>query len=284
MAARSSAFLSPLSGGQCGRLPTTIGSLRVQVQMPAQVSALLAELGSHLPALLGGNFVGIYLYGSLTQRAFNPRRSDIDCVVVTRRKLTDAQFRRIGAWLRKFQSSNPWTARLQMSFLIRDRVLTGNASACLYQFGRWKRSRSDGNPIIWVNILESGIVLRGPRPESFVPAITREILFEALKREVGYLREELVEKRQSKWRDVPFYRSYAVLTLCRILYTRKTGKVVSKPRAARWATGQFGGQWKSVIAQAVESDAGRLGRRIQLAPIRAFMRFTEEQVRTAICA
>src|SRR5437867_6648249 len=162
--------------------------------IPTQVSALLQDLAAHLPVILGRNLVGLYLYGSLTQRAFNRKLSDIDCIVVTQRELSDAQFKKLGVWLAEVAESNAWTARMQILFLIKNKVLTMNSKACLYQFGLLKRSGSDGNPIIWMNILKSGIVLFGPRPESFVPVITTEILFQALEREVSYLREEISEK------------------------------------------------------------------------------------------
>ncbi len=176
--------------------------------IPAKVSALLRELAAQLPVILGRNLFGVYLYGSLTQSAFDPRRSDVDCIVVTRRDMSDAQFSRLGEWLKRSAESNLWVARLQMLFLNRDEVLTMDARACLYQFGVLNRGTSDGNPIIWMNVLKSGVVLYGPRPETFVPAITPQILFEALAREVGYLREEISEKPESEWRDVPHYRVY----------------------------------------------------------------------------
>jgi hypothetical protein len=244
---------------------------------PAQVSALLRELAARLPVILGRNLVGIYLYGSLTQRAFDPRRSDVDLIVVTRRDLTDAQFRRLGAWLARASESNPWATRLQMSFLIRDEVLTMNSKACLYQFGKLVRGGSDGNPIIWMNVLESGVVLHGPRPETFVPDITREILFEALVREVGYLREEIVEKRESEWRDVPSYRAYAVLTLCRILYSLAHGTIVSKKRAARWALRNLPERWHEIIVLALESG-GERQTSIPLSRIRKFIAFADAQL------
>src|SRR5207253_390538 len=103
-------------------------------RIPAQVAALLQELTARLPVILGRNLVGIYLYGSLTQRAFNPKRSDVDLIVVTRRDLSAAQFKRLDAWLARAAESNPWIARLQMLFLIKTEVLTMNAKACLYQF------------------------------------------------------------------------------------------------------------------------------------------------------
>src|SRR4030095_15045241 len=144
--------------------------------IPNQVTDLLQELTSQLPVLLGKNLFGVYVYGSLTQRAFNPKRSDIDCIVVTNRELSDAQFRKLDRWLARNLRTNPWAARLQITFLIKDEILTMDSKGCLFQFGRLRRSGSDGNPIIWMNVLKSGIVLYGPRPESFVPEITDEIL------------------------------------------------------------------------------------------------------------
>jgi Domain of unknown function (DUF4111) len=246
--------------------------------IPAQASALLKDITARLPGILGRNLVGVYLYGSLTQRAFNPKRSDIDCIVVTGRDLSDAQFNKVGAWLARAAESNPWTARLQMLFLIRNEVLTMNSKACLYQFGSLKRSGSDGNPIIWMNVLKSGVTLFGPRPESFVPAITPEILFHALEREVGYLREEISGKPESEWRDVPSYRAYAVLTLCRILYSFRKGTIVSKPRAARWAIKHLPEAWRGIILQALETHAAGQSADISLSRIEQFIDFADAQL------
>jgi hypothetical protein len=253
-------------------------------RIPAQVSALLAELKTQLPHTLGRNLVGVYLYGSLTQRAFDVKRSDVDLIVVTRRDLSAAEFRRVDAWLKRARAANAWAARLQMSFLIRDEVLTMNAKACHYQFGELKRGGSDGNPIIWLNVLRSGVVLYGVRPERFVPEVTREILFAALVREVGYLRAEICEQAESVWRDVASYRAYAVLTLCRILYSHRHGTIVSKQRAAKWALGTLPARWHALIRQALASDAGAHVKEIPLARIAALIEFADAQLRaTPMC-
>jgi len=246
--------------------------------VPPQVSSLLHDLAIRLPVILGKNLTGIYLYGSLTQRAFIPERSDIDCIVVTRRDLSDSQFKRIDALLARHLKTNPWAARLQMSFLIKDEVLTMDSRACLFQLGVFQRCGSDGNPIIWMNVLQSGIVLCGPPPQSFVPTITREILFQALAREVGYLREEIILKPQSEWRDLDSYRAYAVLTLCRILYSHGKGTIVSKKRAARWAITRLPGQLAEIVRQALASDAGKLTTSIPRARIEQFISYVEAKI------
>lgn len=248
--------------------------------VPAKVWELLREVAARLPVILGRNLVGVYVYGSLTQRAFDPKRSDVDCIVVTRRDVSEAQFRRLGEWLARAAESNPWAARLQMLFLIRDEVLTMDSKACLYQFGVLKRGGSDGNPIIWSNVLESGLVLYGPRPESFVPEITPGILSAALAREVGYLREEISLKPESEWRDVPSYRAYAVLTLCRILYSSSKGTIVSKPRAARWALKHLPEEWHGLIRQAQGGNHRGGPADIPLPRIEQFIAFADERLRS----
>src|SRR5437773_2304083 len=228
--------------------------MRTVKHISAELCELLREVEVRLSALLRKNLVGIYVHGSVTQRSFNPERSDVDVIVVTRRNLSDAQFRKVSERLAVIADSNSWAKRLQMLFLIRDEVLKMNSKACLYQFGVFKRSGSDGNPIIWMDVMKSGVVLYGANPDSFVPAITRHILFQALDREVHYLRQEISEKLRSEWRDVPSYRAYAVLTLCRILYSSRNGTIVSKQRAGEWAIKHLPSEWAEIILQALESD------------------------------
>jgi hypothetical protein len=252
--------------------PTTFPSVP---RLPAQASTLLHDLKAHLPVILGKNLVGIYLYGSVTQRAFDPSRSDIDGIVVTRRTLTDRQFRTLRTWMARKARANPWTRRVQLIFLLKNNVLTMNAPSCLYQFGRLSRGTSDGNPIIWIDVLDRGVVLSGAKPRSLVPTISATLLEQALEREIGYLRAEMIRKSRSKWRDVPSYRAYVVLTLCRILYSFHTGKIVSKPVAARWAVRSLPRPWHVLIRQASRGESRKRATRLPLARIAQFIAFAE---------
>jgi len=56
----------------------------------------------------------------------------------------------------------------------------------------------------------------------------------------------------SPWLDNPFYRSYAVLTMCRMHYTLQYGVVVSKPLAARWAQTTLDARWTPLIQAALD--------------------------------
>ncbi len=186
-------------------------------------------------------------------------------------KLADVAFTRLNAWLTEAALQEPWFARLQMPVLVKRNVLVDDPQACLYQFGALKRSGSDGNPIIWMDFFRRGHTLIGPDPKSFVLEISTEILQRALVREVGYLREEMVAKPDSEWRDVLSYRAYAVLTLCRILYSFRTGGITSKPQAAQWAMDHSPIEWHDLIQRALA--AGELDGldRLPISQIEAFI-------------
>jgi hypothetical protein len=246
------------------------------VQPTRAVRGTLRRLTRALDAILGANLFGVYLYGSLTQRAFDSARSDIDCIVVVRRDLTDTQLLKLRQWLAEAALVDPGIPRLQMQVLLKGRLLRPDTRGYLYQFGALRRSGSDGNPIIWMNVLVSGLTLRGPAPATFLPVITSEMLFKALVREVAYLRKE-IGNPASKWRDSRIYRAYAILTLCRILYSHRFGVVVSKPRAARWALETLPTRWHSLVRSAVESDSGRRST-LALPRIARFIEFVGAQL------
>ncbi len=223
---------------------------------------LLHDLADEMQADLGQNLVGLYTYGSITQNAFDPRRSDLDCVAVIRRRLSPRAISRLRTGLERLSTRYRWKRRLQLTILIQRELLQPSANGWLYQFGRFSRTGSDGNPIIWSNILETGKVLFGPDPQTFVPRITPALMRVALHREIGYLRTELVTKPTSEWRNKATYRRYAALTVCRILYTLKTGRVVSKRKAALWALRRLPSIHRAIVMRAIAPQ-----QRIRLLPL-----------------
>ena len=210
--------------------------------LPDEFRDVAKLLKDHLPRLLGPNLVGLYVYGSALDPSFVSGRSDLDCLLVTETALDATSFDALSAWLRQTAEDELSLPRIQMSLLVRDRVLQDDPAACLYQFGVLSHSGSDGNPIVWLDFFARGMVLHGPDPRGFVPEITPAILHAALVREVGYLREEISTKPESEWRHRSSYRAYAVLTLCRILYSNATGRVESKANAAHWFMAETPGE------------------------------------------
>jgi len=247
-------------------------------RLPKNVSLLIEKLATEIPTILGRNLVGIYPYGSVTNSSFNPERSDVDCIVVTRRDVSEPQFRKLKQLFEQTEKSNSWATRLQIIFLIKGQLLKMNARACHYQFGLFRRGRSDGNPIIWLDYLRNRKIVFGPSVDTFLPEITPRTFLRALRRELHYLREEISLKPKSEWRDVPMYRAFAVLTICRVLYSFDKGTIVSKPAAAEWAMRTLPERWSGIINRALDFNENGQESEIPLRRIEQFLTFAESKL------
>jgi predicted nucleotidyltransferase len=204
-------------------------------QVPEELSVLLRRIVEDFPAILKGNLVGIYLWGSLTYDAFDERCSDVDSVVVTRRDVADAEFSALARWFRKSARGNPWVRRLDMRFVIDREFLDKKSRCCGFYSGKLTRHGSDGNPIIWLNVGTCGLTLWGRDARSIAPAISNRCLNDALLLELDYLYEDLAKNAGSRSDRTFRHNAYAVLTACRIVYTARYRTVVPKEQAYKWA-------------------------------------------------
>jgi streptomycin 3"-adenylyltransferase len=215
--------------------------------IPKEILTLLAEMANDFPSILENNLVGIYLWGSLTYEAFDKRCSDIDCIVVTRQDVNDEEFSALELWFEQSLKRNPWADKFDMRFVIDNEFLDKNSKCCGFHFGKLVRHGSDGNPIIWVNIGQSGITLWGKPAAEIAPPVTKECLNEALFLELEYLKENLAENVGDKSNLAFFHNSYAVLTACRIFYTAHNKTLVSKEMAFGWTKENIPKKWHAVI-------------------------------------
>src|SRR5579863_2345414 len=97
--------------------------------IPDDLSGLLHSISTSFPAILHGNLVGIYLWGSLTYDAFNETCSDVDFVVVTHRDLDGREFSELDDWFSNQAKQNRWVSRIDMRFVI-DHEFLDKASPC----------------------------------------------------------------------------------------------------------------------------------------------------------
>ena len=73
---------------------------------PQTVRNQIEGFTEHLVRLLGDNLTGIYLHGSLAMGCFNPDRSDIDLLVITRQSMTPETAREVARLVLDY-SGNP---------------------------------------------------------------------------------------------------------------------------------------------------------------------------------
>jgi hypothetical protein len=219
-----------------------------------EVDEVLAALLSGSRALLGDDLFGMYLSGSLASGGFDAETSDIDFVVVTRAdpRSLHAEFATLNRQLQA--SGSPWAAKLEGSFLPL-RVFEDFNPACtpfptIAMGGRYGlRHKRIEHALQRFMLREHGIALAGPEPATFIAPVPPEALkAETLDVLHGWWRAQLDDPVRLKRRG---YQAYAVLTMCRMLYTLATGGVTSKPAAARWARPHLPEQWRELIDRAL---------------------------------
>lgn len=222
------------------------------MDVPEDLSGLLQAIAIDLPAILRGNLVGIYLWGSLSYNAFDETCSDVDCIGVTRRDLDDREFSKLDEWFKNKKRANQWVDRIDMRFVINREFLDRNSRCCgFYHYaGRLIRHGSDGNPIIWMNIAQSGITLWGRDAKLIAPRVSAQCLNEALLLELNYLREDLTSHVGNRSDKAFIHNAYAVLTACRVLYSAYHGALASKGEAYKWAMETVPPIWRAVIQNA----------------------------------
>jgi hypothetical protein len=225
-----------------------------------EINALLNDLLSRVQQLLGKQFVGLYLYGSLASGDFDVQRSDIDFVAVTASVLPAQMLPALASMHQQLAAMHPkWTSRLEGSYVPQQALRRYHTAQAHYPALRMDGSFDvDHHGPDWVihlyMIREHGIALAGPDPKTLIDPIQPDDLRHAT---LATLREwwtpMLDDPTRLRQRQ---YQAYAVLTMCRALYTLQHGAVVSKEVAARWAQSVFGEQWQHLIEEALAWPRG----------------------------
>jgi hypothetical protein len=145
--------------------------------------------------------------------------------------------------------------------VINNEFLDKSSKCCgFYPYtGKLVRHRSDGNPLIWMNIGQSGITLCGEDASLIAPAISDQCLNDALLLELRYLREDLRANVGNRSDKAFAHNAYAVLTACRIFYSAHHRSLVSKDRAYAWAAEMLPPTWLPVLQNAKENRSKNRG-------------------------
>lgn len=248
----------------------------------ADVNAFLNEVLTGAQAILGDNFVGMYLDGSLASGDFAYETSDIDFVVATAKDVSAAQMAALVEMHGRIsQTDSKWAIELEGAYIPLPALRRyDNHNAAHPYIGRGaSRLRREHLDIDWVIhryvLYNWGVALTGPPSPSLIDPVTPDELRQAT--------ADLLAQWWAPMLDDPThlehdgYRAYAVMTMCRALYTLQQGDVLSKPAAGRWALAHLDEQWTAIIERAMNWKNGRPMSNIQ--ETQAFILFTYETSR-----
>jgi len=217
----------------------------------ADIYALLVSLLAQIQEILGDKLVGFYLYGSLVWGDFDYEISDIDLLAIIAADIDDLEFTSLKKMHDEFAVQHKqWHNRIEVQYF---------SASGLKKF-KTKPSKmaviSPGEPfhlieagsewlMNWYFVHEYGVTLFGPPPQNFIGPISKEEFIDAVKEHAKSWRKHIVQTMHKR----P-YQSYAILTMCRALYTVKNGNQVSKKQAALWAQEQLP-EWSALIQRAL---------------------------------
>jgi hypothetical protein len=220
-----------------------------------EINRVLRLLLDEMHRTLGDELVGLYVFGSLATGDFNPGRSDIDWMAAVRRPLSTEILETLRAMHNRVASSGlEWANRMEGSYIPVEHLKIYDPSYSYYPSlrsdGSFEIDFHDSGWIIQLSVIrERGIILMGPDPKSLIEPIPVETVKKAARDILTeWWQPQLVDHSHLQEAE---YQVYAVLTMCRAFYTIKTGQVVSKDTAARWAVTQLGERWRGLIEEAI---------------------------------
>lgn len=209
-----------------------------------QIELLLAAVRD----VLGEDVVGAYLFGSAVLGGLQAR-SDVDVLVVSRRRTTRAEKQRLVA---KLLAASLRPRPLELTIVVEDEIRPWRYPPRMdFQYGDWWRSefeRGEVEPWAATNPDLASLVrmalladtpLLGPPPAEVFEPVPRSDYVDALVHGIDGLLQDL----ESDTRNV-------VLTLARIWSGLVTDEVRSKDDAAGWALARLPARHRPVLARA----------------------------------
>ncbi|MCL5996134.1 MAG: DUF4111 domain-containing protein [Chloroflexi bacterium] len=249
--------------------------MSTQIAFPTpypDVNAVLDALLAGVQTVLGDHLIGMYVHGSLANGDFDPQRSDIDLLAVTAAELPAEMLRALKAMHARITAGDlAWKTNVEISYIPQQALRRYDPAHHHHPALRADGSFDvDGHGSDWVIqryiIREKGYALVGPPPQTLIDPVRPDELRRAAQ---GILREWWAPQLDDHSHLLTSeYQAYAILTMCRSLYTLKHGTVSSKPVAARWAQQALEPRWAALIEQALAwrhgAELGRLNETLDL--------------------
>jgi hypothetical protein len=218
-----------------------------------EVNNIIDHLLANAKSILGEQFVGLYLHGSLITGDFNLKSSDIDFLCVTTEKLSDeiiSALEEMHAELSKVDKK--WAYQLEGSYAPQEDMRHYNPENGPYPSvheGAFYLAGHESHWIIQRHLLrKNAVIVEGIDPKSFIDPVSVKDIHGAI---LEFLNEWWIPMLENPIKlEKQDYQAYAILTMCRMLCTFENDEIASKPASARWVKNSFD-EWRDLIEWAL---------------------------------
>lgn len=220
-----------------------------------QIDSLIKDYVERSREILQDNIVGVYLHGSSVMGCFNPKKSDIDLIVVVDRPLCDTVKREYMDMVVEFNALGP-AKGIEMSIVLREvckPFLYPTPFELHFSAGHleWYEEAPDDYiskmkgtdkdlAAHFMIINKRGICLYGaPIKEVFAEVPGRDYMDS-----IWFDVEEAAE-------EITVYPMYLTLNLARVLAYKEEGLVLSKKEGGEWAIATLPAEYRPLILDAM---------------------------------
>lgn len=229
---------------------------------PESVTAQIQQLREHVQNILGTNFVGLYLHGSLALGCFNPLQSDIDLLVVTDQVMrTDIKYQIAKLLL----GASMAPTAIEISFLVKS-IISPFQHPLPYdlhysedwredftsalQTGAWRtwndEPHTDVDLTAHVTItVNRGVCLYGRPIKEVFPDVPTH-----------YYRTALLTDFDWSLPQATIIPTYFILNACRTCAYLQEGSILSKDEGGTWGLRVLPPQFHKLIQQALNVYRG----------------------------
>lgn len=225
---------------------------RFPKKTPGSVRKTLRELFSAVQSTVQDNLVGLYLYGSLAMDCYNPRSSDIDIIIVIKKKLLQGQRKKLIEYLTAVCSKKK---RIELSIVCEDVIKNPRYPIMVdLHFEYWGDTfENELDKEILSNLYTTrvrGFCVWGAPICNVFSEIPAEYHFRSVIEDIQHTRKYLHEIPERIGYDVTVYW---ILSSCRILAFVREEKVFSKLEGGHWGIVNLPNEYHGLIRQALSS-------------------------------
>lgn len=234
-----------------------VGKMKRQL-ISIEINDLLQQLLLQVQSILTTQFIGMYIGGSIANNNFDQDTSDIDCYVITKTALQENTVHKLEQMHKHlYLTNNTYSKKIEASYIPQNDLLSFNPNNTRPYFneGQFYLAHYGNNFIIELFVLrEKCIKISGPNIKDLIKKISTEDLLQSIKMNLYEYWEPMLNNLLKLKRSD--YQIFAIVTMCRTLYSIKTGKIASKTEAAKWVINNYETDWKSLIEQALSRKSG----------------------------